>query len=150
MQNLNLPVFDYKIKKFKSDKYKIYDIIRKKYIILTPEEWVRQHMIHYLTKLGYPKALISVESSLYYHDKKKRSDIIVYTKKGEITILIECKASYICLNEKTLNQISLYNKIIKANYIVITNGIIIFCFELEKDRNKNNGYKFINSIPKFK
>ncbi len=104
-------------------------------------------MIHYLINLGYPKALISVESSLHYHDKKKRSDIIVFTREGSIKILIECKAPNILLNENTLNQISLYNKIIKANYIVITNGIIIFCFKIGKD---NNRYKLVNSIPRFK
>ncbi|MCP3659023.1 MAG: type I restriction enzyme HsdR N-terminal domain-containing protein [Bacteroidetes bacterium] len=147
LQKLSLPTFNYKVKKGENNKYLIFDIIRKKYIYLTEEEWVRQHMIHYLIDLGYPKSLISLEKSLLYKNKVKRTDIIIFSNLGEIKMIIECKAPKISLNIKNIEQISIYNKIINANYLVLTNGINIITYKLEK----KNQFKFeiLKKIPKF-
>lgn len=149
MWYLNLPAFDYKIQKKKeTNKYEIYDIIRKKYIALTPEEWVRQHMINYLiNNLGYPKNHMSIESSLTYNHKNKRTDIIIHSQNGGVEILVECKAFYKNINKSTLNQATTYNKTKKAELIILTNGFNHFCFE--KDKINPLIYNSIKYIPKY-
>lgn len=127
MYPTNLPSFDLKVKKDKGKVY-IFDIIRKKYVVLTPEEWVRQHFIHYLTnKLEYPKTLFKIESSLSYNQLQKRSDILVHNREGKAWMLVECKAPEIRLTQKAFNQVAVYNMSIGAKYLVVTNGMIVFC-----------------------
>lgn len=123
MNNLNIPPFDYKIKK-SDEKLLIFDILRKKYIVLTPEEWVRQHFIHYLINhYQYPKALIKVESGLHYNQRQKRTDIQVFNREGQLFMIIECKAPHIALNQQVFEQAAQYNKVLQAPFITITNGI---------------------------
>ena len=127
MQKLNLPRFEYKVKKQQNKPF-IWDGIRKKYIQITPEEWVRQHFIHFLIQQGYPKALISVESGLKFNQRQKRSDILVYTQDGSPFFLVECKAPEVAINEKVMEQAVFYNQIIKAPFIGLTNGLHhVFC-----------------------
>ena len=144
MIKLNLPEFDFKIKK-EDNKQFIFDDIRKKYILLTPEEWVRQNFIKYLVNYKeYPASLISVESALKINKLQKRSDIIIYSKKGEPVIIIECKAPEVKISQKTFDQVSLYNYNLKVSYLIITNGLSHYCCEI----NYTTGsYKFINKIP---
>ncbi len=128
---LNLPEFEVKLKK-SGDKIFIFDIIRKKNILLTPEEWVRQHFIHYMIDhLGYPKGLINVENKLSYHTKTKRTDIQVYNRNGNLFMIVECKAPYIAINQAVFDQIAQYNKILKAPFIVLTNGLETQCYEID-------------------
>lgn len=123
MQKLNLPVFDIRTKKEEGNQY-VFDIIRKKYLILTPEEWVRQNFIHLLiTKLDYPKSLIKLEFPITYFKSGKRSDILVLKRDLTPFMLIECKAHYIKLSESTLTQASIYNKVLKADFLAVTNGM---------------------------
>jgi len=120
---LNLPFYKYDIIK-KNDKLFIKDIIKSKYLILTPEEWVRQHFINFLiTEKKVPAKLIRTESKLVYNKMTKRTDILVYAQEGHQLLLIECKASHIKLNEKTVFQLSIYNAKLKTPFIAITNGI---------------------------
>lgn len=122
MQVLNMPAYAHTLKKIKGELY-IYDIVRKKYIFLTPEEWVRQNIVHYLIQeMEYPRALMRVESGLKYGKRLKRSDIIVYNRQGTPFLLIECKAGSIPVSQAVLDQVALYNHTIQASYIAVTNG----------------------------
>jgi hypothetical protein len=123
MVMLNLPPFEPNIKKAEG-KLWIFDVIRKKYVALIPEEWVRQHFVHYLlTHNKYPKALITVETGLQYNRLQKRSDIVVHDRSGKPWMLIECKAPDVPVDEKTVFQVSVYNATLRAKYVVVTNGM---------------------------
>jgi hypothetical protein len=127
---LKLPEFE-PLLELRDDTDFIWDPIRKKWLVCTPEEWVRQHFIHLLVHhLLYPKGLIKIESGLDYNQRKKRSDIEVLNKNGHCFMLIECKAANQKINQRSLNQISLYNKTVKAEYIVLTNGNQTFIWQL--------------------
>jgi len=129
MYKLNLPDINISVKK-ENGKVLIFDGIRKKYIVLTPEEWVRQHFIHYLiTEFKYPKSLFRIEGALTYNKLQKRSDILVFDRNGKAWMLIECKSPTIKLNQKAFNQVAVYNMTIGAKYIAVTNGMAHFCFE---------------------
>ena len=120
---LKYPLFNTKLKKQKDQTY-IFDEVRKKWLILSPEEWVRQHLIHFLiNQKKYPASLISIEKEIILNDLKKRYDIVVYNKKLIPVIVIECKAPYIELNRSVVEQALRYNLIIKANYLMISNGV---------------------------
>jgi hypothetical protein len=137
MVKLNLPPFDCNIRK-KDGKAEIFDVVRKKYIVLTPEEWVRQHVIHYLHNyLNYPFTLMQVERGLNYNRRKKRSDILVFNSAGKPAVLVECKSYKDAeLGEHVLQQAAAYNKTLGANFIVITNGWGYYCWKLENDEVK--------------
>jgi hypothetical protein len=123
MLKLNLPSYDYLLKK-QNDTIYIYDTARKKYILLTPEEWVRQHFVNYLTAhLKVPLNMISVESSLKYNKLVKRADILVYSTNGLPLLIVECKAPQVQLSNDTLFQISTYNKSLNVPLLAITNGL---------------------------
>jgi hypothetical protein len=127
MKPLNLPSFEHKLKR-EEDKIWIFDIVRKKFLILTPEEWVRQHFIHYLIgHLRYPKSMIKVEGGLTYNQLSKRSDIVVFGREGKPWMLIECKAPEQKISQATFHQASAYNATLKALYITVTNGLHHYC-----------------------
>lgn len=129
--DLNLPEANLKLSKENGEIY-VYDTIRKKNILLTPEEWVRQHFIHYLIHTCcYPKSLFKVETGLQYNSLQKRSDIKIYNRQGTVFMLVECKAFSIPLSEQTLKQASAYNKTIEAEWLVITNGFVHYAFQRE-------------------
>ena len=114
MLNLNLPFCDFFLKKEKNKVY-IKDLLKNKFLLLTPEEWVRQHLINYMvSEKSFPKKLISTESSMKYNKLLKRTDILVFDRNGQAVFLIECKASHIELDEKCIFQLSTYNSKIKA------------------------------------
>jgi len=146
MDKLSLPVFDFNIKE-SAGKTVIFDIIRKKYIVLTPEEWVRQHFVNYLINhLGYVKALIGVEQGLKYNKLLKRTDIIVYDRKGSPLVLVECKEPNHKLNQKVVEQAMMYNKTLSAPYIIVSNGIEHSCMHLDPATLK---VTFLSNIPGF-
>lgn len=146
MQSLNLPTYKFRITAKNRDKY-IYDIIRNKSILLTPEEWVRQHIIHYLINdLNYPKGLIKVESGVVYNARMKRSDVIIYNKEGKPHILVECKAPSVKIGQSTLEQVAMYNKTLNAAIIILTNGLTHYTFKITKDGRLVN----LDKIPSYK
>lgn len=148
MFKLNLPEYNPTLRK-EEGKVWIFDIIRKKYIVLTPEEWVRQHFIHYLIHhLRYPKSLFRVESGLQYNKLQKRSDIVIHNRMGKPWMLIECKSPSIKLTQKAFNQVAVYNMTIGAQYVAVTNGMAQFCFEA-MDKS-DTAVKFLDSFPEFK
>ncbi len=144
MELLNLPSYDHKLKKI-NDKLCIWDIIRKKYIVLTPEEWVRQHFVHHLiNEHNYPKNLIKLENTLIYNQLLKRTDIQVFDRDGSLFMIVECKAPYIKLSEAVFAQAAQYNKILKAQYLTISNGMIFHCCRTDW---KNERIDFIEELP---
>ncbi|MBS1488373.1 MAG: type I restriction enzyme HsdR N-terminal domain-containing protein [Bacteroidetes bacterium] len=129
MYKLNLPAYEVSLKK-ENGKVWIFDGIRKKFLVLTPEEWVRQHFIQYLiTEMKYPKSLFRIEGSLLYNRLQKRSDILVFNRSGKPWMLVECKSPTIKLNQKAFNQVAVYNMTLGAKYLAVTNGMAHFCFE---------------------
>jgi hypothetical protein len=141
---LNLPTFQFDIKN-KEGKLYIFDIVRKKLVLLTPEEWVRQHFIKYLVyELNYSKSLIKVESGLKYNQRLKRSDILVCTNQGTPEILIECKSTAMPIKQNMFDQVSIYNKSIQAPYLVITNGLEHYCCFIDFQHNQ---ITYLDNIP---
>lgn len=130
MMALNLPEFDVKLKKSEG-KVWIFDGIRKKYVVVTPEEWVRQHLVHYfIHHLNYPKALIKIEQGLQYNQLQKRSDIMVFDRKGNPWMIVECKSPLVELNQNTAQQVTVYNSSFQARYVALSNGMKHICFEV--------------------
>ncbi len=146
MQKLNFPTYPFKISRREEGDF-IFDIIRKKVILLTPEEWVRQHIIHYLHKdLGYPKGLIRVESGVKYNTRVKRSDVVIYNNSGAPAMLIECKAPNVKINQSTLEQVAMYNRTLNASVIILTNGLVHYTFRISKKDKLEN----LDKIPNYK
>ncbi len=146
MQKLNLPSYQFKLKS-SENKQLIFDIIRKKYVFLTPEEWVRQNFVHYLIhEKNYPISLISVEKQLTINQLKKRFDILIFNTSGKPHIIIECKAPSIKISQNTFDQIARYNMVINASHLIVTNGLThYFC----KFDVKNKQYQFLKEIKSF-
>lgn len=146
MLKLSLPPIKARIKE-ENEKNYIFDILRKKFLILTPEEWVRQHLIHLLIeRYHYPKSLISCEKGLSYNKRLKRTDIVTYDQTGNPFLLIECKAPNIKLSKNTLHQASTYNSQLKAPYLCISNGINTLCFQIN---HKTQAITQLNDLPEF-
>ncbi len=144
MQELNLPKYPFKIKK-KYKKLYIFDEIRKKYIFLTPEEWVRQHFIQFLIiQKKYPKSLLAVEKEIKVNTLKKRFDILVFNKHGKHDIVVECKAPKVKITQKTFDQIARYNLSLEANYLIVTNGLEHYYCKMDYQKQQ---YVFLENIP---
>lgn len=123
MQKLNLPDYKFRLKS-NENKILIFDNLRKKYIILTPEEWVRQHFVQFLIEeKKYPTSLIALEKQLTINNRKKRTDILVFNKEGNPYIIVECKAPKIKISQAAFDQIARYNLKLKANFLIVTNGL---------------------------
>ena len=147
MVELNIPTQDIDVKIIESKNY-IFDLIKKKYLILTPEEWVRQNLVRYfINDLNYPKGLIKTESSLKYNNLKKRSDILIFNNDMTHFLVVECKSYKLKLNKSHISQSAMYNKIYKSKYVMISNGLDhIVC---KYDWN-NDSFEFMKSIPKYR
>jgi len=146
MDQLNLPAFDYRTR-FNQGKEEIFDPVRRKFVALTPEEWVRQHFVNYLVSCKLvPPALISVEQTLTYNTMKKRADIVVYSRKGNPLMMIECKAASVEITQKTFDQVARYNLTMKVPYLVVTNGLVHICSKVDFE---NSTYAFLAEIPGF-
>ncbi|NNE31833.1 MAG: type I restriction enzyme HsdR N-terminal domain-containing protein [Winogradskyella sp.] len=146
MQNLNFPKFEYRFKSTEN-KVSIFDVIRKKFIILQPEEWVRQHCVHYLINdKNYPKSLINVEKELNLNGLKKRYDIVVFNTDGSIHLVVECKAHNVAINQSTFDQIARYNLALNASYLMVTNGLNHYYCEMD---TRAKHYKFLRSLPNY-
>lgn len=146
MLQLNLPAFDFRVKKAEG-KFWIFDIIRRKDVVLTPEEWVRQHFIHYMIDhLHYPKSLIRIEGGLKYNQLSKRADIVIYDREGNPWMVVECKSAQEQISENTVRQASVYNHTIKATYLAVTNGMKHYCAAIDWEKH---GYQMLTAMPEF-
>lgn len=146
MQALNFPPYSFRIKNSQNRQY-IFDDIRKKFVLLQPEEWVRQHVLHFLVHTkNYPKSLVNAEKQLTVNKLKKRYDIVVFNSDGSIFLLVECKAPEIKITQSTFDQIARYNYQLKADYLMVTNGLEHYYCEMDHENEK---YRFLEEIPDF-
>lgn len=146
MQKLNLPDYFFKTKTEKGKDF-IFDIIRKKYVVLTPEEWVRQNFIQFLTdEKRYPKSLMAVEKKLVINQQPQRFDLLVYNRKGQPHLIAEFKSPSVKITQETFDQAVRYNMALKVKYILVSNGLQHFACEIDY---KNNSYFFLKEIPEF-
>ncbi|WP_370003841.1 type I restriction enzyme HsdR N-terminal domain-containing protein [Winogradskyella sp.] len=147
MQELNFPKFEYRLKSTEN-KISIFDVILKKFIILQPEEWVRQHCVHFLiNNKNFPKSLINVEKELTINGLKKRYDIVVFNPDGSIHLMVECKSHNITIDQTTFDQIARYNMQLDATYLMVTNGINHYYSEMDMQAER---YIFLKDIPDYK
>ena len=132
---LNFPEYTFQTKNEEGKKL-IYDIIRKRFVALTPEEWVRQHVLCFLTlSKQYPKSLIAVEREIKFNNLRKRFDVLLFDKSGKPLMLIECKAFDVKLTAQTLQQIATYNMSFKVPYLFVSNGLKHLLFVLDEENN---------------
>lgn len=146
MNNLNLPQYNFRIRET-AQKKEIFDRIRKKWVALTPEEWVRQNFLMYLiSEKNYPESLMAVEAGFKLYKRKKRSDIVVYNNQGEPVLIVECKAPEVKINQDVFDQVARYNMALKVNYLIVTNGLEHYCCYLVYEKNS---YHFFKKIPEY-
>jgi hypothetical protein len=146
MFRLNLPPYPIKIQE-KGEKRQIFDFLRRKWVALTPEEWVRQHFTHYLVEhKGYPQALLANEVELRIGEKRLRCDTLLYNKELRPRMIIEYKAPTIQIQQKTFDQISVYNLLLKVDYLVVSNGLRHYCCKMDYERQS---YQFLEDIPDY-
>ncbi|KGK28893.1 MULTISPECIES: type I restriction enzyme HsdR N-terminal domain-containing protein [Cellulophaga] len=146
MQVLNFPAYDFRFKNSENKVY-IFDVVRKKFVVLQPEEWVRQHIVHYLiTEKKYPLSLVNVEKQLKVNGMVKRYDVVIFNSDGTIKVLVECKAPEINITQTVFDQIARYNMQLQAEYLMVTNGLSHFYCEMDFQKEK---YAFLRDIPEF-
>ena len=146
MQKLNFPSYSFRLKN-SENKVAIFDEIRKKFIILTPEEWVRQHVVQFLLQeKKYSKSYVNVEKLIKINDLTKRYDIVVYQPNGKLFLLVECKAFDVKINQQTFDQIARYNLTLKAKYLMVTNGQNHYFCQMDFENEK---YVFLTDLPDF-
>jgi hypothetical protein len=146
MEILNLPPYQFRLKK-ESSKMMIFDEIRRKFVVLTPEEWVRQNFVMYLRlHLGYPAQLMAIEMAVNVNGLRQRADVVVYNRKGAPSVIIECKATYVTITNEVFAQAARYNMNLKVNYLILSNGLKHYCAKLDYE---NNSYQILNEIPNF-
>ena len=146
MEKLNLPSFKTNIR-YTNDKTEIFDEFRKKFVVLTNEEWVRQHFAHFMVNQKlYPKSLLALEYSFKLKTRHKRIDILAFSPNGKPLLVVECKAAKVEINQKVFDQIARYNMAFKVQYLVITNGIHHYACKLDYEKLS---YEFIADIPSY-
>ena len=146
MLALNLPHYPHKIKK-QEEKYYIFDVLRNKYVSLTPEEWVRQHFIHFLLKQKrYPKGLLANEVQVKLNGTQKRCDTVLYNRDLSARMIIEYKAPTVEITQAVFDQITRYNMALHVEYLVVSNGINHYCCRIDY---RKNSYTFLKDIPNY-
>lgn len=147
MYRLNLPQYEIKITK-QNGKLSILDTLRRKYVSLTPEEWVRQHFIHFLVEhKGYPPSLLANEVELRIGDKRLRCDSVLYNSAAQPVMIIEYKAPTVALTQRVFDQISVYNMLLHVDYLIVSNGLQHYCCRMDYD---NGTYTFLTDIPEYR
>lgn len=146
MLQLNLPEYNFRIKK-QDDKFLIFDSQRKRYVSLTPEEWVRQHFIRFLIDVkGYPAALLAVEKQLTMNGMKKRCDAILFDKERQPFMIIEFKSANVPITQATFDQVAVYNSKLKVGLFILSNGLEHYCCKVNTETAR---YEFFPEIPEF-
>ncbi|GHA37490.1 restriction endonuclease subunit R [Salinimicrobium marinum] len=147
MLALNFPKYSFRFKN-SENKVAVFDVLRKKFVVLTPEEWVRQHVVQFLLKeKNIPQSLLNVEKQLKVHGLIKRYDAIVYKPDGSIHLIVECKAASVPITQETFDQIARYNLALKATFLMVTNGLEHYFCQLDYEQEK---YHFLKDIPEWK
>ena len=144
MLELNLPSADIRLER-RDGRLFIWDFVRRRWVTLTPEEWVRQHFSHWMTEhLGYPLARLGHEISLELNGMQRRADAVFYDHEGLPLVIVEFKAPHISISQKTFDQISRYNMVLQVPYLIISNGLQHFCLHVRED-----GMEFLSEIPRY-
>lgn len=144
---INLPPYDIKMRE-QGGKRQIFDFLRRKYVALTPEEWVRQHFVHFLINhKGYPQGLLANEVELKVGDKKLRCDTLLYNRALQPQMIIEYKAPHVEITQQVFNQITVYNHLLHVDFLVISNGLQHFCCRMDYD---HQSYAFLQEIPDYR
>jgi len=143
---LNLPTYTFRIKK-KDEKYTIYDSLRRKYVPLTPEEWVRQNFVSFLiNERKFPQGLIANEQKVMINNQPKRCDTIVYDNHSEPLMVVEYKSPYVEITQEVFDQIAVYNTELKVKYLIVTNGLVHICCKINL---VDNTYIYLPKIPDY-
>jgi hypothetical protein len=144
METLNLPTYSFTVKS-EDGRTLIFDPFRKKYVHLTPEEWVRQHFLNYLVSdRGFPSSLITVEKEFIFNRMKKRTDILVHTRQGDPVLIVECKAPSVPVTAGVFDQIGLYNLSYRVPWLIVTNGLKHYCVRYDMQEGE---YRYAQHIP---
>lgn len=146
MLQLNLPSAALKITRKENRDY-VFDTLRKKYVALTPEEWVRQNFVHFLIRYkNYPVGLLANEVQISLNSTRKRCDTVLYNRNLTARMIIEYKAPSVNISQEVFNQITRYNIVLKVDYLIVTNGINHYCCRVDY---RNNSYSFLRDIPEY-
>lgn len=146
MLSLNLPSYETKIAT-RDGKNVIFDVIRKRYVVLTPEEWVRQHFVHFLIDYkGYPASLMANEVFLHLNSTKKRCDTVLYKRDLTARMIVEYKAPHIEITQAVFDQITRYNMVLKVDYLIVSNGMQHYCCQMDYQKQS---YAFLEDIPDY-
>jgi len=146
MRQLNFKQYSFRFKN-RENKPLIFDVVRKKFMVLTPEEWVRQNNIQYLVKeLNIPLSLINVEKQIKLHGTIKRYDIVTFNPDGSIHLIVECKADSIKISQDTFDQIARYNLVLKSTFLMVTNGMDHYYCKMDL---QNKRYSFLETLPEY-
>lgn len=147
MEKLNLPEYEFKTRQLAKGSPEIFDPVRKKYLKLTPEEWVRQNFIQFLvSEKRYPQSLVLIEKGLTVNRMKKRFDAVVYSKEGNPLVLIEFKSPKVNINQKVFEQITAYNLQLKVRFLIVSNGLKHYCCSINYQTEK---IEFLTDIPTY-
>lgn len=147
MLPLSFPTYDFR---FRNDNGRttVFDEIRRKFVVMTPEEWVRQHVVRFLMKdRGFPKSLINVEKMLRVNGLTRRYDVVVFNPDGSIRVLVECKAPEVAITQSVFDQIARYNLTMDAEFLMVTNGLSHYYCKLDYE---NSRYEFLPELPTYK
>ncbi|MFT5085784.1 MAG: hypothetical protein ACI906_002491 [Candidatus Latescibacterota bacterium] len=147
MQQLNFPrtyAFD---TRQTNDKREILDPLRRQFVALTPEEWVRQNLVQFLVQdMGYPRGLIAIEKYLELHGTSYRADIVVHDRQGTALLLAECKEPSVKISQDTFDQIARYNRVLHARYLLVSNGLEHYCYAIDREKKQ---YRFLEQLPRY-
>jgi hypothetical protein len=147
VKELSLPAYSYKLKHGENGQHKIYDPIRRRYVALTPEEWVRQHFINYMVNsLGYPAALLGVEVMFSMNSLRRRVDIMACNRLGNPLLAVECKAPAVKITPAVFDQLAEYNMKFRLTYLVVTNGITHYACHIDWEKGS---YIFLDGVPDY-
>jgi len=146
VQNLNFPTYSFRLKNSENNTH-IFDVVRKKFVVLQPEEWVRQHCVQYLIQeKKYPISLINVEKVVLINGLKKRYDIVIFNSDGSLALVVECKAPKVKITQAAFDQIARYNLALKAPYLMVTNGLNHYFCTMNHDLES---FEFLETIPNY-
>jgi type I site-specific restriction endonuclease len=147
VKQLNFPRYEFKLRK-SGDGFQILDEFRKKWVALTPEEWVRQHTLRWIiTEKLYPAGLIAVEKSILINGMEQRFDAVVFNRASEPAVIIECKAPEVKITEEVFDQVARYNMKVMAPFLLITNGLTHYCCVMD---HEGKSYSFLKELPSYK
>ena len=146
MHSLNFPPYNFRFKN-SENKVAVFDELRKKFVSLTPEEWVRQHVVHFLLKeKKIPKSLLNVEKQLKVHGLQKRYDVLAYNPDGSIHLVVECKAATVPITQEAFDQIARYNLTLNSTFVMVTNGLQHYFCKMNYAEEK---YDFLHDLPEW-